>query len=70
MIAGAVADSLSGNSGGPAATADGHVIGVLDSSLGVGALKNIYVGNESSLPKEGHSLLERCQVVKTFLAAP
>lgn len=64
------ADSLSGNSGGPAATADGQVIGVLDSSLGVGALKNIYVGNESSSPQQGHSLLERCQAVKTFLAAP
>lgn len=64
------ADSMSGNSGGPAAIANGQIIGVLDSSLGVGAFENMYVGNEAISPKKGHSLLERCSVIKTFLAAP
>lgn len=70
IFAGVTADSLSGNSGGPAVTADGHVFGVLDSSLGIGPFENIYIGNDLSSPKKAHSLLERCEVIKTFLSTP
>jgi len=70
IFAGTTADSLSGNSGSPAVTADGQVFGVLDSSLGTGPFENIYVGNDLSAPKKAHSLLERCEVIKTFVSTP
>jgi hypothetical protein len=56
------ADSLPGNSGGPAVDPEGNVIGTLDGSIKT---------NDDGISYKGtHALLERCESINSFLATP
>ncbi len=62
---GTTADAINGNSGGPAVGANGEVFGVLDSVFT--SKDSRYMGDESKNPREPHSMVTRCEIVKEFL---
>ncbi len=61
------ADSLGGNSGGPAVNSNGELVGIMDSGARIGTYNSKYLGDESRQPMVPHSYLENCQAVDAFL---
>ncbi len=61
------ADALPGNSGGPALSANGDLLGVVDSVKESNGNTDAYVGNDVIEPRRSHSLLTRCEDVTSFL---
>jgi hypothetical protein len=65
-LMGTTADSMIGNSGGPAMNEKGQLIGILIGTMARKSTQYRYLGNDQTKNLKSHSFISNCAVTKTF----